>query len=299
MDTHCLGVLDVGSNSIRLMVARLEAGQLRILHKNRATTRMISGVVEGCLTAEAIEQNAQVIAEFTREAYQAGANEVFAFGTSALRDAKNREVLSDRTEALCGVRVRLMSGEQEAQLAYSGCAPAGRCAVLDIGGGSSEVICGAEGKVLFAASAQMGAVRLMNRLGAQETDAEKMVAEAVRVIEPVVKPVRALTVDRWIGVGGTITTLAAMTWKVSKYTPDAIEQCPLTLEGVETWLDSLTHMSLEARRALPGLPAHRADVIPFGAAILAAEMRLNGAQVVYATDHDNLEGFIRQYLMNR
>lgn len=293
MQGRILGAVDVGSNSIRLMVARVADQRVQVLATRRITTRMILGVKEGVLSAQAIESNAQAVAELALNARAQGAEAVFAFGTSAMRDAVNRDELIRRAQALCGVEIEVLSGEEEAQMAYGGCAPSGRCGVIDIGGGSSEVLCGQDGRVRFAASAQMGAVRLMQRMDGDDSDAERLILEARRALSPVVAPAREQAVERWIGVGGTITTLAAMTWRVSKYAPDAIEQCPLTRAGAEDWLRRLVSLGLEERRQIPGLPAHRADVIPFGAAILCAVMEETGAQTVYATDHDNLEGFLR------
>ena len=293
MQAPCLGVIDVGSNSIRLLVGRAQGGQVERLFGHRITTRMLQGVRDGLLTEKAIGENAAAIAELTRLARAHGAQRVLAFGTSALRDAGNREALSDRTQQLCGVRVTLLSGEEEASLAYSGCASEGRCGVIDIGGGSTELLVGADGKVLFAGSARMGAVRLMDRTCGAYDDPEALVQAAQAALEPALAGGLGLPVDRYIGEGGTITTLAAMTWRVSKYTPDAIEHCPLTRQGAQEWLIRLCCMDVEARRAIPGLPAHRADVIPFGTAILCAVMRLTGAQTVYATDRDNLDGYIR------
>lgn len=293
MQERILGAIDIGSNSIRMMTARVADHRVEVLATRRITTRMILGVVGGCLTGEAIERNAQAIASLVQEARERGAAQVFAFGTSAMRDAQNREALIERTRALCGVTIRVLTGEEEAQMAYGGCAPVGECGVIDIGGGSCETLCGRDGEVRFAASAQMGAVRLMNRLSGDDSDPQRLIAAAREVLHPVVSPARAQGERRWLGVGGTITTLAAMTWGVSKYTPDAIENCPITREGARAWLDRLCGLSVEERKRIPGLPAHRADVISFGAAILCAVMDEVGAQVVYATDHDNLEGFLR------
>ena len=268
MQARILGAIDVGSNSIRLMVARVADHKVEVLATRRITTRMILGVVDGYLTGEAIERNAQAIASLAGEAREKGAEEVLAFGTSAMRDAKNRGALIERTREMCGV--------------------------IDIGGGSSEVLCGRDGQVRFAASAQMGAVRLMNRLAGDDSDPVRLIEAAREVVHPVVAPAKSLGERRWLGVGGTITTLAAMTWGVSKYTPDAIENCPITREGARAWLDRLCSLTVEQRKDIKGLPAHRADVIAFGAAILCAVMDEVGAQVVYATDHDNLEGMLSQ-----
>lgn len=288
--------IDVGSNSVRLMVARSEGDRLSVLHTGRITTRLMNGVINGELAGESVENTALAVAAHAETARQMGADLIHAFGTSALRDAKNSQSFSDRTEALCGLRVNIISGVEEAQLAYAGAAPTGKCGVIDIGGGSTELIVGADGQMLRAHSAQLGAVRLMNELDGRQNP-EEMVEAAAERLKKTVQTVCTDAPDKWIGVGGTITTLAAMSKKVSKYTPNAIQDYPLTEELIEKWLKSLCEMPVEERRLLIGLTPNRADIIPYGTAILLAVMRSAKASPVHACDHDNLEGYIRRNML--
>lgn len=296
MKNKTCAAIDVGSNSVRLMVARIEGEQLNILHTGRITTRLMNGVTDGVLQGESVENTALAVAAHVETARQMGSDLIHAFGTSALRDAKNNDHFSDRTEALCGLRVNIISGVEEAQLAYAGAAPSGHCGVIDIGGGSTELIVGNNGQMLHAHSAQLGAVRLMNELGGRQDPAE-MTAAAEDRLRKTIKTVCTDAPDKWIGVGGTITTLAAMSKKVSKYTPHAIEDYPLTEELVEKWLKSLVEMPVEERRFLIGLTPNRADIIPYGAAILLAVMKCAKANPVHACDRDNLEGYIRRHML--
>ncbi len=290
--------IDVGSNSVRLMAARYENEQLSVLHTGRITTRLMNGVKDGVLSGESAENTAQAIAAHAETARQLGADLIHAFGTSALRDAKNSEAFSDRTEQLCGLRVRIISGVEEAQLAYAGAAPKGRCGVIDIGGGSTELIVGENGQMLRAHSAQLGAVRLMNELNGRQNPEEMVETAAAKLQKTIETVCSGSAPDKWIGVGGTITTLAAMSKKVSKYTPNAIQDYPLTEELVGKWLRSLVEMPVEERRFLIGLTPNRADIIPYGAAILLAVMRCAKAAPVHACDHDNLEGYIRRNMLS-
>ena len=296
MKNGICAAIDVGSNSVRLMVARSEDTQLTILHTDRITTRLMNGVKDGILSGEAVENTAQAVAAHTEAARRLGATLIHAFGTSALRDAKNSSSFSDRTEALCGLRVKIISGVEEAQLAYAGAAPDGKCGVIDIGGGSTELIIGENGQMLRAHSAQLGAVRLMNELGGR-LNPEEMLRAAAQRLHETVRTVCTDAPDKWIGVGGTITSLAAMSKKVSKYTPRAIEDYPLTEDCVWDWLERLCKMPVEERKLLVGLTPNRADVIPYGAAILLAVMKSAQADPVHACDHDNLEGYIRKNML--
>ena len=296
MNNKICAAIDVGSNSVRLMVARSEGEQLSVLHTGRITTRLMNGVTDGVLQGESAENTALAVAAHVETARQLGANLIHAFGTSALRDAKNSDYFSDRTETLCGLRVNIISGVEEAQLAYAGAAPKGKCGVIDIGGGSTELIVGKDGQMLRAHSAQLGAVRLMNELNGRQ-DPDEMVAAAEERLQNTIGTVCTDAPDKWIGVGGTITTLAAMSKKVSKYTPHAIEDYPLTEELVRKWLKSLVEMPVEERRFLIGLTPNRADIIPYGTAILLAVMKSAKADPVHACDRDNLEGYIRRHML--
>lgn len=296
MNSRIYAAIDVGSNSVRLLVARADEDRLTVLRTARTTTRLINGVKDGLLTGEPAQCTALAIAEQVQIARELGAAEIHAFGTSALRDAKNGEAFCEQTEALCGVRIRIISGVEEAQLAFSGAAPSGSCGVVDIGGGSTELIVGADGQMLRAHSAQIGAVRLANELNGR-LDPGEMLEMAARRVEETARIVCTASPDKWIGVGGTITSLAAMTKQVDKYTPDAINDFPLTQAVVEDWLQRLCKMPVDERRTLIGLTPQRADIIPYGAAILLAVMRRTDAARIHACDHDNLEGYIRRNML--
>ncbi|MBQ2957993.1 MAG: Ppx/GppA family phosphatase [Clostridia bacterium] len=296
MQTRTYAAIDIGSNSVRLMVARAEGDNLNILTTERFTTRLLNGLKDGFLTGDPAEQTAQAVAAHAETARSMGAHVIEAFGTSALRDAKNGSGFCEYASSLSGVNVMIISGVEEAQLAYAGAAPRGSCGVIDIGGGSTELIIGSDGKMLRAHSAQMGAVRLCNMLSGR-LNPEEMVARAKEALHETVRTVCTSSPDKWVGVGGTITSLAAMTKKVSKYTPGAIEDFPITEDITSDWLRRLCGMPVEERRELIGLTPNRADIIPFGAAILLAVIQETGADPVHACDRDNLEGYIRSRLM--
>ncbi|MEG2136788.1 MAG: hypothetical protein RR150_11925, partial [Clostridia bacterium] len=154
-----VAIVDVGSNSVRLLVADLFGGQARCLHQEKITCRLLSGFQAGRLSPEALARTGDAIEALAQKARALGATSVVGFGTSAMRDGQNRDVLIERARQ-CGVALSVMSGTQEAALAYAGASPEGRCGVLDIGGGSTELMTGAHGHLTRAFSAQIGAVRL-------------------------------------------------------------------------------------------------------------------------------------------
>ena len=157
-------VLDVGSNSVRLLVGQWAQGRPVPLHTQKITTRLLSGMAGGLLSPASIRRTAQAIAQLADQARAMGAAQVEGFGTSAMRDGGNRDALIALARH-AGVELRVLSGEEEAGLAYAGAAPQGRRGVVDIGGGSTELLAGKDGAPLAAYSARMGAVRLAEALG--------------------------------------------------------------------------------------------------------------------------------------
>lgn len=288
-----LGIIDVGSNSHRLLAVEVENGHVAELARGKITTRMLSGLKDGAFSPDAIRKNLDAIAELKAIGEKAGATRFLAFATSAMRDASNRQEVIDAA-ARIGVEMRVMSGEQEAELAYAGVNRPGRVGVLDIGGGSTEILTGADGEVQGGGSAQMGAVRLTAMLP-EGASRESLIAAARAALAPVYAEAARISVDGWTGVGGTVTTLAAMDLRMTEYDPERIQDHPVRRDAVSRWLDAMLAMPLEDRRRIPGLQPQRADIICAGAAILLAFFELSGAEQVLASDSDNLMGYVRKY----
>lgn len=284
--------IDIGSNSVRLLVARVDGGEFKPLVKRIETTRLHEGLGEGnVLSADSMARTAGAIERFAAEAKAngVGAEDIFAFATSAVRDAANGREFMDMVARECGVTIRLLSGEQEAGYAYYAAARPGECGVLDIGGASTEMICGCDGRIRAAYSAQMGAVRLRRMLGGPEVRPlpEDMIARALTALRPGIEQIAPVPAQ-FVGVAGTITTLYALKIGLKEYDPDVIQGGWLARAEVEEWFYRLCGMSVAERLTLPGMPARRADIIDYGAAVLVAFMRLSGLEGIYVSDRDNL-----------
>lgn len=286
-----IAIIDVGSNSHRLLAVQVDGDQVTELARGKITTRMLSGLQDGAFTREAIDKNIAAIAQLKAQAEQAGCTKFVAFATSAMRDAANRDqVIAEAAQI--GVEMRVLSGDEEAEMAYAGVGAMGRTGIVDIGGGSTEILTGADGRVMGGGSAQMGAVRLTARCP-EGTPRETLVREAKAALQPVYDRANCVPVDRWVGVGGTATTLAAMDLQLTAYDAAKIQDHKISREWVSRQLDALLAMSLEQRRHIPGLQPERADIICAGAAIMQAFFEISGAEAVYASDSDNLMGFLR------
>ncbi len=276
-----IAVLDIGSNSVRLLLADGEREEQLL-----ETTRLGQGVDKRRLEEAAVARTVEAIERFCARARQWGAVRIVAFATSAVRDAENRDVLLDALLARCGLRVEVVPGEKEAQLAYLGAAEGRRALVLDIGGASTELVAG-EGKVERAASLQVGAVRLLNRFGQDRAAATAFLDELFAAWRD---EFDGFAGALCLGVGGTITTLAAMEQRLAAYDPRRVHGYVLTRAAVRAWVDEMWDLPAQAR-VFPGLTRQRADIIAHGALILERFQGAFGQNAVCASVGDNLRGY--------
>ena len=291
-----LGCIGIGSNAIRLLVAGWENGQLCGVRRERRGTRLFAGLVGGKLTEESMQSSVHAVGELAQCARDDGAQEIFVFATSAVRDAANGKTFTDRCEAACGAKVEIVSGEEEAVLSYLGASEGGQCGMIDIGGGSTEFTLGEDERILGAVSLQMGAVRMnAQRPILKYDDYELTVEQCRRMIQRDAQALLALDVKPdWVGVGGTMTTLGAMQRAIPLFDADTCEGMSMSLAEVTGWGRRLARMSIAERRQVPGLMAHRADIIPSGVAILEAAMREFGIDALRLSAHGNMDGYLKK-----
>jgi len=280
-----VGVVDLGTNSTRLLVADVDDGRVEEIERRTEITRLGEGVDERRkLLPLSIARVRNVLAEYRRELDAQGAERVLAIGTSAVRDAENGEAFLGEVEWSYGFASRLLTGEEEAELTRRGVANGREVGdgtlVLDIGGGSTELITAASRRSL-----DIGSVRLTERFLLSDPptrDELDACAGAVRKVLP------ALGLDSAIGVAGTITSLAAL--ELGRYDPEEVHGYRLSREGVEAQLERLASLPLAERRELPGLEPERAPVIVGGAVIVDEVLRRYGLEELDVSEHDLLHG---------
>lgn len=298
-----IAVVDLGTNSTRLLVARVEGGRVEELERRSTVTRLGQGVdATGRLADEAVERVLDVLGGYRRLIDEHGAEAVVALATSAVRDSENggefRATLSERF----GLDVRIISGDEEAQLTFLGATSARAdrddpTLVIDIGGGSTELVVGRPGADPdFHVSTQAGSVRQTERHldgdppAAGELDALR--TEVRGIVEQAVPEEVREAVTRGIAVAGTATQLAAIARELdSGAGPDApLHGYVLELDGVRNMLGHLASVPLEERRRTPGLDPDRAPTIVAGAAILVESMEAFGLDQVETSETDILHG---------
>lgn len=284
----------IGSNSTRLLIADATDGGLANIVRGREETRLFSALDEnGLLAQERILATAQAVARLHAQALAAGARDVSVLATSATRDAKNSDALAQAVQTLTGCRLQIISGEEEARLAFRAAAGTARRLVIDVGGGSTEMTLGENGEIAFAASAQMGSTRLLRLCPiACPADAARAREIAANALAPDAAQLASLPpAPRMIGLGGACTTAAAIQSGREMH-GDAVEGMTVTRAEAERQLAALSAMTLEERMRVPGLPPTRAAHMPHGLCILLSVMALCGHDALTVSGKTNLDGYL-------
>jgi exopolyphosphatase/guanosine-5'-triphosphate,3'-diphosphate pyrophosphatase len=271
-----VAAVDLGTNTTRLLVADVADGHLEELHRETRITRLGEGVdARGRLLPAPIARVRNVLVDYRRVAEQLGAERVLAVGTSAIRDAENGEAFLGEVEWSYGFATHVASGDEEARLTKRGVAPSPATLVLDIGGGSTELVLDD-----FHVSLPVGSVRFTERHG---EDVARIDAET-RALLPALQPQAA------IGVAGTVTTLAALDLELERYDRERVHGHHLSREAARSQRDRLSSLSVAERRALPAVEPERAPVIVAGASILVAVLDTYALDAIEVSERDILDG---------
>ncbi|AGK99769.1 Ppx/GppA phosphatase family protein [Desulfoscipio gibsoniae] len=283
-----IAAIDVGTNSTRLMVAEVSSeGEVRPVITDLKTTRLGQGIQGGRLVQAAMDRTLVVITKFMRQAERARVEKIVLAATSAVRDAVNREDFSSAVRSATGRELWVLSGPMEARLSYLGVTNAlgdvRDALVIDIGGGSTEFIWRCAGETRFI-SVNAGAVR-MTEGGYGSGQIQNAIGDTLHFIG-------LDSPGEVIGVGGTVTTLAAMAQGMLRYDPEKIHGYRLTAAAVDNLYRLLCSLPINKRKQLPGLQPQRADIIPAGARILSTILHGLALESVLVSEADILNGLI-------
>ncbi|HET9718673.1 MAG TPA: Ppx/GppA phosphatase family protein, partial [Solirubrobacteraceae bacterium] len=295
-------IVDIGTNTTRLLVAEVEARRVaREVHRESRVTRLGAGVdATGRLGEDAVAREHAVLGDYAKLIDARGADRRVAVLTSAVRDAENGQEFAAACGERYGLDVHVLSGEEEAELTYLGATDEvdpesrERTLVVDIGGGSTELILGRGPRAEFHVSTQAGVVRQGDRHLHSDppSDGElRAVADDVRAtLEAAVPVARRRSVERALAVAGTPTSLAAIAQELEPYEPERVQGYRLTAGVRDEIRRRLGEMTLDERRRVVGLHPDRAPVILPGIVILTVVMELFGLEAVEVSEHDILRG---------
>jgi len=297
-----VAAIDCGTNSIRLLVADGSPVGLSDVHREMRVVRLGEGVDRtGRLAPAAIERTRQALADYAATIAELGAGRVRMVATSASRDAGNADEFTAMVRHTLGAEPEVITGLAEAELSFTG-AVAGLpgvgdpLLVADIGGGSTELVLGApvQRKVLAAHSMDVGCVRMTERhLRDDPPTAEQVeaaVADVRQALQAAAGDVPVRQAAAFVGVAGTVTTIAAIALELPGYDAEAIHGSVVDYERVGEITDRLLAMPRSERAALPVMHPGRVDVIGGGALVLRTVMEFVGAEQVIASEHDILDG---------
>jgi exopolyphosphatase/guanosine-5'-triphosphate,3'-diphosphate pyrophosphatase len=298
-----VAVVDIGTNSTRLLVAEVEDGKVTAeLVRESRVTRLGQGVdANGTLADEAMDRVFAVLADYRKLIDEHGATSTFAVLTSAVRDASNGDTFTQRVRDDYGLDAHAIPGTEEAQLSFAGATSErdpdpeqGEIVVVDIGGGSTEFIVGKGRELTFFTSLNIGVVRQTERHLRHDPprtdELEQLSAEVARaIVEGVPDDVRE-RVTGGIAVAGTATSLAAIDQALEPYDPDKVHGYVLTPAILDRELKQLSAIPVDERREVKGLHPDRAPTIVAGVAMLRQVLQAFGLTEVEVSEHDILRG---------
>jgi exopolyphosphatase / guanosine-5'-triphosphate,3'-diphosphate pyrophosphatase len=284
--------VDLGTNSTRLLVADVEGDRLEEIARRLTITRLGEGVDERRkLLPLPITRVRNCLTDYRRELESLGAERTLAIATSAVRDAENGEAFLGEIEWSYGFTTRLLEGDEEAALMYRG-VTAGRppledTLLVDIGGGSTELVLGTNGGPVASTSLDVGCVRVTERFLATDPPAPTELAAAAAHVRSLLPAYEARAA---IGVAGTVTTLATLDLGLSEYDPERTHGHRLALASVDRELERLAALTHEERANVPGIEPGRAPVIVAGVVVLRELMRAYELDEIEVSERDILHG---------
>jgi exopolyphosphatase/guanosine-5'-triphosphate,3'-diphosphate pyrophosphatase len=294
-----VAVIDMGTNSTRLLVADIAGGRVEELERRSTVTRLGRGVdTSAQLSAEAIEDVCEAVAGYIAIYQELEPDRVVAVATSAVRDSENSGAFIGELRERFALSASVLDSEEEARLTYLGaCADhraTERTLVIDIGGGSTELIVGSGADIAFHASLQAGTVRHTERHLSDDpptpSELERLADDVRGLIDAQLSGHAIARAREGIAVAGTPTSLAAIDLHLEPYDPEVVQGHPLSLATIQRMCSELAAVPLEERLQVTGLHPDRAPTIVAGVVILIQAMRAFGLSEIEVSEHDILYG---------
>ncbi|MEJ5339467.1 MAG: Ppx/GppA family phosphatase [Aquificaceae bacterium] len=295
--------IDVGSYSIRLSIAELNAG-LKILHEEGRITALATDLREsGLLREDRVEESLEVIREFVEKARSSGVNRIKIVGTEALRRASNAHEFAEKLKELTGLELKVITPDEEGRYAFFSVAyslkPSGKFCIIDQGGGSTEFVCGKGFQIESLRSFPFGIVNLTEEFILSDPPKNYELESLKNFLDEQIKGV-VQPCDELVGLGGTITTIAAIEYGVYPYNGKDVHGRELSLDRLMFWLETLSTMKESERIAtFPHIEPKRAKVIIPGMLIFYRSMVLFGKSRIRVSDWGLKEGLIVEEVIKK
>ncbi|MGI5997871.1 MAG: Ppx/GppA family phosphatase, partial [Lutispora sp.] len=295
-----IAAIDLGTNSMRLMLCEVVGKKFRTKSKEVITTRIGKDMGhKGLLTEKAMAKNIEAIKYFKKRAEEYGAEKTIIFATSAIRDAANKDLFLERVKDETGLDIMVLNGEEEAEVGMLGASYGfedENLLVIDVGGGSTELVLGSEDKILYSTSINAGAVRMTEKYvksnPIQQSDIQELEKSLETLFSDALNQLKEKKIDKVLAIGGTATTAASIFHKARVYDWELIHNTILNKTFLDNLFETLKSMPLKERYNIKGLQKERADIIPAGIFIILYVLeKLNKEQVIIS-ENDNLEGII-------
>jgi len=296
-----IGTIDIGTNSMRLLIADYNNGKIENRKKYVNTTRIGQGVdKEGYISEEALQRNINALEEFANICKVEECQAIYCMGTSALRDSKNGNIFVDRAKQKTNINVEIISGNEESNLGFMGVLEGldtdEQILVIDIGGGSTEFILGDREGIKFAKSENVGALRMTEKFLAKDpidtNEFSSMSKFIYGEIKDTIDYIKSKQIKKLVGIGGTITSLSAMNQELEVYSMEKIHNSEVSIKNIKDILQNLKQMTLNDKKTLKGLQPKRADIITAGVEILNIIMENLEIEKIIVSEYDNLEGLM-------
>jgi exopolyphosphatase / guanosine-5'-triphosphate,3'-diphosphate pyrophosphatase len=297
--------IDIGTNTVLLLVADYRDGNLDEFCDMARVTRLGEGLKgSGMLSREAMDRTFQVLKAYKEEALRHGVKNIFCVGTAALREAGNREVFVERVGRDLGIPVRTISGRDEAYYTYlsvkrDGLCGKGRFLVVDVGGGSTEIIEGDDEKFLDFISLPVGSVKLTEMFINHDPPTEDEIHRLTGFLgETISTPFdgRGCAI---VGTAGTATNLASILLGLESYEKNRIHGLSIPMEKIESLIDRMRGMTIEERKRLRGMEQGRADILLQGIILIREIMAHFGARELVVSANGGRYGLLYEELKGR
>lgn len=298
--------IDIGTNTILLLIAEVFGGELKTLDDTETVVRLGEGVHQaGFLSERAMERGIQTLKDYLNRCQRMEVQKIFAVGTNALREAKNSDLFRQRVKEKLNLDIQVISGEEEAGLSFLAVVrdfqnPLENLLVVDVGGGSTELILGKGDKIIRWVSLPLGIVRFTERFlpsdPVQDEEYEAMVEEIQKQLLNFPFPDYPLSM---VSIGGTGTALASVEQGLGKFMVEKIHGFVLTKEALKNQLSLYRSKNIDERKKIKGLSPSRADVILAGGAVLYHIMEKFNCSSLTISAHGVRYGLLYKNISNR